>query len=89
MMYAHLRAGGVRDRRDERRGETVKALVVLRDAFKEAQVSRRSSSTGATNTWPPTKARASCSWWTACPKSAASAVAQAAGQGATAVGATS
>ncbi len=42
---------------DARRGETVKALVVLRPETRGSRHRRRRSSSGPTRTWPPTRSR--------------------------------
>ena len=56
--------------KDAYRGETVKAVVVLRASHK-GQAASRTSSTGAARTWPSTRCRASCSSSMRCPRAAA------------------
>jgi fatty-acyl-CoA synthase len=51
--------------RDAYRGETVKAVVVLRPEAR-GRTSERTSSTGRASTWRPTRCRASCSSSTRC-----------------------
>jgi acyl-CoA synthetase (AMP-forming)/AMP-acid ligase II len=54
---------------DARRGETVKAVVVLKPVLPARSPSSRSP-TGRTSTWPPTRCRASCSSLDNCPRAA-------------------
>jgi acyl-CoA synthetase (AMP-forming)/AMP-acid ligase II len=55
--------------RDAYRGETVKAVVVLRPR-PAGTASPRTSSTGRASTWRPTRCRASSSSSTRCPRAA-------------------
>jgi len=55
--------------RDSYRGESVKAVIVLRPSHKGAvSAVHRTSSTGAVTTWRCTKCRVWCSLWMPCPR---------------------
>ena len=72
LMFRHpaIQEACVISAHDSYRGETVKAVVVLRPSHRARSASRRSS-TGAASTWPCTRCRASCSLPTRCPRAAA------------------
>jgi fatty-acyl-CoA synthase len=72
LMFRHpaIQEACVISAKDAYRGETVKAVVVLRQAFK-GQVSEETSFSGAANTWRSTRCRASCSLPMPCPRAAA------------------
>jgi fatty-acyl-CoA synthase len=68
MLYAHpdIQEACVIGTRDAHRGETVKAVVVLKEAAR-GRASPRTSSPGRRTGWPPTSIRASSNSSTRCP----------------------
>jgi voltage-gated potassium channel len=70
LMYQHpaIQEACVIGAKDPHRGETVKAVVVIKEPS-AARSASRTSSTGPTPTWPPTSRRASSSSSTTLPKS--------------------
>ena len=71
MLYQHpaIQEACVIAARDAHRGETVKAVVVLKPAARGPGHRAADHRLGARATWPPTRCRASCSSSTALPKS--------------------
>jgi fatty-acyl-CoA synthase len=71
LMFSHpaIQEACVIAAKDAYRGETVKA-VVLRQAFK-GRSARKTSFSGAANTWRSTRCRAWCSLPMPCPRAAA------------------
>jgi acyl-CoA synthetase (AMP-forming)/AMP-acid ligase II len=72
LMFRHpaIQEACIISTKDAYRGESVKAVVVLRQSHR-GQVSERTSSPGAATTWRSTRCRAWCSLSRPCPRAAA------------------